>query len=383
MSKWILLFAVSVSGSLAGVSPKASAAGPDRANGTQVSGYIDVQHQWGRGSLDLNSTAKMPGESTGFVVNQGAMMLNHEFETAEAVVDIPFRSHTTNGTDSNELELATWEAQAYIKNQYDSGLYWQLGQFDGIFGTEPNDTVEILFPRHGILHGFTPTTNTGLQLGFTFLPFTVQLMAANGNSTTRQNPDLGMEYAIRLGWNQEPVNFGIGASYTENHGTYPLATLGPQDYRPRMLFNGMVSAQLGKFDVAGELNLAQSRLGDVETASAGHDKHDLVMAYLVQVLFKFTDKWAAGLRYEYIKNDETSRFVQAAQPDPTLPGATTLTGQGGYVSKLSFGVKKAMSEKLTAKAGIDVMNLNIGVDGPSKGKSNNWIEGAVAAVYDF
>jgi len=361
-------------------------------SGLVITGYIDVQHQWGHGILELNQNVEMAGHPTGFTVNEGAMVLSDEFQGVEMTVDIPFRStneiDTTTGEyageESNELELATEQAQAYLKYQYDSGFYWQLGQFDSYFGTESNDTVDLLFTDTGILRDFLPRTHTGALVGYSFLPFYVQLLIANPNASTRQPDDQSAEFAVRLGWSQEPIQAAIGFSYTKTDGQYVVTSPATEmiDYQPRLLLNTMVQARFGKLDFAGEMNIAQSRLETAGTVT-GREDHEMVMGYLVQGIFNFNRQFGAGVRYEYIRNDETNKFVQAVQNAPGTPGITTITGQNGYVSKLTLGTRYFVNDELAAKIGVDLYNLNVGTDLPVEGKSITFMQAAAGMVYDF
>lgn len=359
------------------------------ASGLVITGYIDIQHKWGHGVLELNPNVSMAGEPTGFLVNQGAMVLNDEFEGVEMAVDIPFRSSnqmdtatgTYAGESSNELELATEEAQAYLKYQYDSGFYWQLGQFDSYFGLESNDTVDLLFTDTGILRDFLPRTHTGALVGYGFLPFHVQLMVANSNSGTRQADDESAEYSLRLGWSQEPVQASIGMSYMKTNGEYILAPTNERiEYQPRLLLNGVVQARIGKLELGGEIDIAQSRLETAQTVS-GRKDHEMAMGYLIQGIFNFNSKLGAGVRYEYLRNDETNDFVQTVQA--ANAGTTTITGQDGYISKLTIGIRYFLNEELAAKVGVDLYNLNVGTDLPVEGKSLTWMAAAAGMVYDF
>src|SRR6185295_6242912 len=106
MGKWIV--------SLLAFSVSMAHAAPARRAGPATSGYVDAQFQWNHGSLDLTGApaTEMPGDSTGFVLNQGAFMFTDEFSGAEMTVDIPFRGNTKKatatsqpGTTSSELEL--------------------------------------------------------------------------------------------------------------------------------------------------------------------------------------------------------------------------------------------------------------------------------------
>lgn len=379
MSKWIfwaaaaaLLF--STSGAFAAQPPAAG------TSGIVMTGYLDVQHQWNRGNIQLDGQTPMAGIPSGFVVHQGAMVLNHEFGSTEMTIDIPFRSNFTTGTQSNDLELATKEAQAFVKHQYDNGVFWQLGQFDSSFGLEPNDTTEILFARHGIMTDFVPNTHTGFLVGYTFIPFFIQALVANPNATSRQPANQSAEFAVRMGWSQEPMQVSVGASYVNTDGTYLLNNGTTPDYEPRLLFDLLAQARMKKLELGGQLDVAQSRLGKANTVQGPKD-HELVIGYLVQAIYNVSDKLGVGVRYEYLRNDETNEFVQAAQVPRN--GITTRTGQGGYLSKMSLGVRQILNEELMAKVSVDLVNLNIGQDSPQDGKTESWVEAAVGVIYDF
>ena len=381
---------------IAGLNSYAQAAQPKTSSGDSgliTSGYLDTQMQWGHGTLDLNgqATTKMPGDATGFSLYQGAVMLSDEFEKAELVIDIPFRQDSTpevlnNGAltvASNDLELGTKEAQAYVKYQYDMGLFWQIGQFDSAFGLEGNDSTDMVFSQFGILQPFTPNTHTGLLVGYSFLPFYVNVIVGNGDSLGVQSNTQGPQIGARLGWSQDPFQFSVGALYTKSEGNYFLQGGETPSYKPNILLNAVFTATIRKIDLGVEFDVAQSRMGKAQTISGSKD-HEKVFGAMFQGTYSITEKLSAGVRYEYLKNDETNEYVQFADAATNATAPTTkLTGQGGYISKMSVGVRRVINENLSAKAGAELVNLNIGQDAPAEGKTQTWTQGSVGAVYNF
>lgn len=378
MSKWII-FSVSALFSYSHLTWAAPAAPSKDQGAPTVSGFLDVQMQWARGTLDLTATQTMPGPGTGFAVHQGAVMFNDEFENAELTVDLPFRQTTSSATSTNNFELGTKEAQAFVKYQYESGVNWQLGQFDSVFGIESNDTMDLVLPQHGILHHFTPNTHTGIMTGYSFLPFYVSVIVGNANSYAQQPSNQSLQFGARIGWSQEPVQVSLGALYTGTSGTYALNGGETPKYKPAVLLNLIAEAEFNNLELGVEADLAQSRIGVAQQVS-GRKEHDLVMGFLGQAIYNFSEKWAAAVRFEYLKNDETNEYVQFIQQNVTT---NTLSGNGGYLQKISFGVRRTMNEELVAKLGVDLMNVNIGSDSQAEGKTQGWAQATLAAVYDF
>ncbi|MGE0763607.1 MAG: outer membrane beta-barrel protein [Bdellovibrionales bacterium] len=389
--KFLFLFLVSVGAQAqetSGQVPKSSG-GP----GLVASGYVDVQMQWNRGAVDLNSAVEMPGETSGFAVYQGTMMLSDEFEKAELVIDIPFRQSTnietsisggvTVTSSTNAFELATRDAQAYVKYQFDQSWFWQFGQFDSAFGLEGNDSVDMMFAQFGILQPFTPNTHTGLQVGYSFLPFHMTVLVANGDSRGLQQDNQSAQAGIRFGWNQEPMQFSIGALYTKTEGQYRLNGGEMVDYDANILLNSTLSATFNRMDYGVELNVAKSRHGVAQTTS-GREDHDLVWGAMAQISYAANDKTVMGMRYEYLKNDDTNQYVRYADAATNVAGPTaTQTGQGGHLSKLTFGARRVINENLSAKAGLEFLNLNVGDDAPAEGKNQSWVQSSAGVVYNF
>lgn len=389
MSKIILSLLVLVSFQTFAQTNPPKSAGSN--SGLITSGYIDTQMQWGHGILKLNAAEDMPGDPTGFSIYQGSMMLSDEFEKAELVIDIPFHQKTTpdvtnNGTvtiPSNSLELGTREAQAYVKYQYDMGLFWQLGQFDSAFGLEGNDSADMIFSQFGILQPFTPNTHTGLLVGYSSLPFYVNLLIANGDSRGLQASTQSPQFGARFGWSQDPFQFSVGALYTKTDGNYFLQGGETPSYKPNIIINAVFTATIRKMDFGFELDIAQSRQGVAQTIN-GRKDHEKVFGAMMQGSYAITDKMAVGLRYEYLKNDETNQFVQFAdQATNSAAPVTRLSGQGGYVSKMSLGARRVINENLSAKVGAELINLNIGQDAPAEGKTLTWSQASAGVVYSF
>lgn len=370
---------------------------PAKSNGNKriaVSGYMDAQMIWGRGSLNLNSGAGMnlPGDPTGFAIYQGAVMLSDEIERAELLIDLPFRQRTeveninVNGVNArdakNSFDLAVKDAQAYVKYQMDTGLFWQIGQFDSSYGLEGNDTVDLIFPQFGILQDLTPNTHTGIQVGYTVLPFFVSVVAANGAGHGVQNSLFGPQFGIRVGWSQEPYQLSVGALYTDAKGDYVLSS-GVQDYKPSILGNVVFTSTFRRLEYGLEFNVAQSIYDKAETVSGLKDV-DLIYGVLAQLSYALTDKTVAGMRYEHSQNDGMnfySRYLNAVTNATTQ--VNQITGQGGHLSKLTFALRRILNEDLSVKAGVEFVSLNVGDDAPNVGKNHEWVQGSVGAVYSF
>ncbi len=357
-----------------------------------ITGYMDLQMQWGRGTIDLDSGLGkgLAGDPTGFSVYQGAIILSNEFEKSEWVLDLPFRQSSTLETltaggatttgASNSFDLAVKDAQAYVKYQTERGIFWQLGQFDSSFGLEGNDTVDLIFPQFGILQPFTPNTHTGLQLGYSFLPFYVSMIVGNGDSRGIQSSDHGPQLGLRFGWNEGPYQFSLGALYQDNKGSYLLSGGELAEYDPSILVNGVLTATLSRIEFGFELDVAQSRYKEAQTLG-GRRSHEPVYALLGQVSYALNGTVVAGLRAETMRNDDGNIFVRYADSASAAVGSQT--GQGGRYSKIAFALRHIVNEDLSAKAGVEFVELKVGDDAPSASQTQNWVQGSAGAVYSF
>lgn len=152
---------------LCGLALAAPTFAADAGGGFKVGGFVDAQFGW-------NS---VPASLKGFNVTDGAIKVMHEMGGSSFLLDVPFMSLAAT---SNAFVLGSTKAQAFVKHKYDGGVWWQLGQFDSIFGAEPNDTDENFFASLNAMdRSINFFTHTGLALGYTSGGMQLTLVGAN------------------------------------------------------------------------------------------------------------------------------------------------------------------------------------------------------------
>lgn len=215
------------------------------AEGTKVGGFVDAQYHWDKG-----------GNNQGFVVNDGAVYLNHDMATCSAVIDLPFTGTQTALTGAN-FTIAQTKMQAFVTHKYDNGLGWKLGQFDTPFGLEARDSKDNAMARTGIVSGVLPTVHTGVwadyAIGGTKLNFLVANQRDNnqlnrpGTAGTRVT-DLGVQVTTGLGG----INLAVGGLFNK--------VAGETGY----LIDAVVSAPLSSVNLGFELAM-QKTAGAADT----------------------------------------------------------------------------------------------------------------------
>ena len=119
---------------------------------TKFSGFADAQWRLGTGTV-------------GASIADGAIRVSRTLGEGLVNVDIPFSLSST--ATSNDFNVGQDKAQAFVHYKYSNGLSWRLGQWDGIFGLERNDSPDFQFTGHGTLWtNLQPKTHMGLMLGY-------------------------------------------------------------------------------------------------------------------------------------------------------------------------------------------------------------------------
>ena len=79
------------------------------------------------------------------------------------------------------------------------------------------------------------------------------------------------------------------------------------------------------------------------------------------------DQGSWAIRLEWLRNDRTNSYMSG------------YSGNDSELSKTSLGYKTQIDEFLSLKATADYFTLNVG----ENGRDNQWLEGAIAAIYEF
>lgn|GEM_PF-6530741 len=117
-------------------------------DGFKAGGFVDPQLQW---TQQVGARA---------VLNDGAIYLTKGLGDGMAMIDLTFDDLTVNGNQDD------FQSQAFVAYKYSNGFNWRLGQFDGIFGYERNDTVDSLFTNQGGAYALQPKVHQALLVGY-------------------------------------------------------------------------------------------------------------------------------------------------------------------------------------------------------------------------
>ena len=124
-------------------------------------GFVDAQTTVGTAKFAKtdNGTYRLSNK-----INDGALYFSKSLGGGSAAIDLPFNLITSGATN---LNFANSQAQAYVNYGYSNGVSWRMGQFDGIFGLERNDSKDVLFTEVGQIRKLAqPIVHTGLMVGY-------------------------------------------------------------------------------------------------------------------------------------------------------------------------------------------------------------------------
>lgn len=284
----------------------------------KINGFADGQFHWDSSGGTNNN---------GFSLHDGAIYLSAEVSGAKLMVDLPFNS---NSDTSNFMHTMFAKAQAYVGYKYDFGFWWQLGQWDTIYGFEANDTKDITFSRHGSIYNeVTPATHTGLLIGYNFTDTVgFKALIANGSSTAVAALEYDGESSTGLSGGR---NFQYGGQLFFN-GDMLHAAVGYLYEKKSNDTNGLLDvtlgADLGDIDVDGEFVYKQ--IPNVSDSGIGFG--------LEGVYHTMDDDLGLGLRFDWLsKFTNDSEIEITAGPQYKL--TKNLTGKFDY----TFGSVKAVS----------------------------------------
>ncbi len=256
------------------------------SDGIKLGGYADARYNWANTTPNTNN----------FGVAEGALYLGKTMGMGEVMVDLPF----AGGGATNTFTFATGMAQAWVGWKYDNGFSWKMGQFDGIYGFEANDSADRFFSVAGLLkagHPTTagllkaghPTTHTGLKVAYAMsdsmnFHFLVA-NPANSGTMTGGNPDFG----VRLDTKMDAYTASLGALFSK--------AVGAAD--GTMAFDLIVGTKMDalSFNLEGDF----SKTGD---ASA--------MGFMALVTYGFSEMTKFGARLDWTKDAADAKMLGLA-----------------------------------------------------------------------
>ena len=246
---------------------------------TKFSGFADAQWTFGEGT-------------TGASIADGAVRMSKMLGEGSLNIDIPYSLSTV--ANSNDFNLGQDKAQAYINYKYANGFSWRLGQWDGIFGLERNDSPDFQFARHGALWGLQAKTHTGLMVGYALsdkmsVDVYVAGVADQGSTNTSTDsigdtlPELGAKFSM-----SGDLRVSLGASYAK------------------------VASDLSNLYVNGTAGMAFGALDlglDIQAKKSGNDG-DLGLGAGVTGIYGLSDTLKASIRAQYLSNINPENTIE-------------------------------------------------------------------------
>lgn len=261
------------------------------ADGIKLGGFVDAQYHWEKDSTNT------------FGLGDGAIYLGKTMGMGEVMVDVPFAIGSGASIDAgggNMVELVApgmmlggERAQAWVSWKYDNGFMWKLGQFDGWFGFEGNDSVDRFFTAQGKVSSATPTAHHGLALGYDFSD-AMGLMLFVGNEDGMAKMTTGkVDSGLKLSTSMDGFNASLGAYFTA------AATEGSD-----MMFDIMAGTKMGELAIDVEAIISKPKVGDTG------------FGFMAHLVYEMSEDMSAGARVEYLKDFANQEgFGLAVGPD--------------------------------------------------------------------
>jgi len=269
--------------------------------GTKIGGFVDA-----------GVVVSGPSAADAISVRDGAIYFNHMAGQSQFLFDLPFSLKTS----SNDFNLAKNKAQAFIKHSYSGGIGWRLGQFDGIFGLERNDTVDLAFVTQGALFSSQAATHTAVEGSYKITDsLGVQVYVGGASSQGGANSGSRPEYGAKLTLSGD-VKVGLGGSFRKVATSTNL-----------LYVNGTVETKVADFNLGAEGTYTKAGTADAAIGGGLSAIREIMGsvdgAVRAQYLSKFTNakelQVTAGVRVRMEKNlNFKANYV--------LDNATAVTG---------------------------------------------------------
>ncbi len=181
-----------------------------------VSGYV-------HGTASFTDTDQNGDKGDiGFNLQEGAVYLQKKTNLVGLMVDMPISGNSA--TQKVDIDFYA-KGQAYAHNTYDSGIMFQLGQWDGILGAEASDSVDTVFNTGGSVAASMPAVHRGLLLGYTAGAVGIKAFVANPTTTltnataTSVNQDK-IESGMNLSFDLSGIKLNVGGMYGRASGAH-------------------------------------------------------------------------------------------------------------------------------------------------------------------
>jgi len=329
-------------GALAALSSLVLVSAVSANDGLQVGGFVDPQMTYVQ---DVGLTA---------IMNDGAIYMSKTLGEGAATFDLAFGDiQSTAGVvlreDAGLFSVGTSaKSQAFVAYKYNNGFSWKFGQFDGIFGKERNDTVDVFYTSQGLAYGLQPTVHQALLVGYDVsnaLAVHAYVGGSDGSGLVRKTGP-----APFLFGNGSPQ---IGAKVAYNDG-FRLSVGGWMESErfaadaSGMFINVMAGMDFGDLSLDVEYDMLSTGVDNVDSATG-------LAAYLGYSLGETTK---LGARFSSTNNTTDG-------DSDAKDGLTQIT----------FGPSFAMTKDLNVK-------INVSYDMVAATEENT-VGGALAATYRF
>lgn len=299
---------------------------------TKVGGFVDAQFHWVK-----------DGGGNAFVVNDGAVYLNHDMGMCTATVDLPVSAAT-----GANLLVGLTKPQAYVSHKYDNGVSWVLGQFDSPFSMEANDSKDFAMARMGIVKtALTPFVHAGTTIGYEMGSLKLNLIIANqrDNNIARSGND--GEYGVHVTGGFGDMSVAAGALMGKRTPT----TGG--DKETAYLIDANMKYAMGSLNIGAEFAMRKD-------PSVGTDSSMGIVGLLGYAL---TDTMGLDARFSYL-----SKAALASAPLAALDSAMEIT----------VGPSFKMSKSMLCKVHYSLLSTT-----PTGGTGTSTHSGVISSVYSF
>jgi len=291
-----------------------------------VSGYVDAGYGWSN---------KAAGNKSAFNYNEGGIWFTGNTGSTSFMLDVG-----VDGVDnSTTIAGVAVVEQAYVTQKYDNGFSWSLGQFDGIIGHESNDSVNNAFNHQGLLYAFTPSTHTGLLLGYDLSDaLKLQFIVANGVNSKGAGgkefdyPELGFKLSSKMDGLTAHVGGDFESQGEENGYVIDIGA----------------STSVGAMEIGAELVLVKAAVKDGESGMGFglHGGTEIMEGTKFNVGFEWENGKSSGL------DTKISTMELRAGPTWALSEALNLKADYTFKKQSGDGAPNAKAMQTVLVAGV-------------------------------
>lgn len=254
---------------------------------------------------------------SGFGLEDGAFALSFDQDKLSFTLDLIVHRMTDaemGGTgeqsSSNRFNVGAQDSLAYVKYKATNELRFDLGQFEGIYGIEANESRDRAFAKQAQVSEIVPQVLTGFMAEYKSHELAAKVFAANpiGRGTYGASPkgDDNTAYGAAVGFESELIQSQIG------YMTYPIATADGLNRSNRSLADFTLGLSLGGFKLSGEVNRVDDPSKNTLTPDDSSDHERAGFGYLGILTYQVNEADLVGFRYEKLNDDPTGLSINTA-----------------------------------------------------------------------